>query len=143
MKDALEDLASEVRVRNAVVTVAGPLPGVIAHRVTLGQVLANLISNGLKFVPPGVVPRVQIRAESLDSMVRVWVEDNGIGIAEHHHERIFRVFERLNRSEEYPGTGIGLAIVKKAVERMRGRVGFSSQVGKGSRFWIELRKDAP
>jgi signal transduction histidine kinase len=72
-------------------------------------------------------------------MVRIWVVDNGIGIAFEHRERIFRVFERLHSAEEYPGTGIGLAIVRKAVERMGGKVGVDSTMGQGSRFWIELQ----
>ncbi len=81
---------------------------------------------------------MHVRAELRDGRVRVWVEDNGIGVAPEHHERIFRVFERLNPAEDYPGTGIGLAIVRKGVERMGGRVGVESQPGGGSRFWIEL-----
>ncbi len=75
-----------------------------------------------------------------DNSVRLWVEDNGIGIEPKHQERIFNVFERLHGAETYPGTGIGLAIVRKGVERMGGRVGVESQLGQGSRFWIELRK---
>jgi PAS domain S-box-containing protein len=75
-----------------------------------------------------------------DNSVRLWVEDNGIGIEPKHQERIFNVFERLHGAETYPGTGIGLAIVRKGVERMGGRVGVESQLGQGSRFWIELQK---
>jgi signal transduction histidine kinase len=70
--------------------------------------------------------------------IRLWVDDNGIGIAPENHKRIFNVFDRLHGSEVYPGTGIGLAIVRKGVERMGGRVGVESQLGQGSRFWIEL-----
>ncbi|WP_026735222.1 sensor histidine kinase [Fischerella sp. PCC 9605] len=70
--------------------------------------------------------------------IRLWVEDNGIGIAQQHQERIFKTFERLHGIESYPGTGIGLAIVKRGVERMGGRVGVESQLGQGSRFWIDL-----
>ncbi|HVE39707.1 MAG TPA: ATP-binding protein [Planctomycetota bacterium] len=102
------------------------------------QVVENLLSNAVKFVAPGVSPRVSIRAERKDALVRVWVEDNGIGIPAQYHDRVFGVFERLNRPEEYPGTGIGLAIVRRAVQRMDGRIGFESEVGRGSRFWIEL-----
>ena len=90
------------------------------------------------FRSPDRTPEVRVRAEQRNGRVRVWVEDNGIGIAPEHHERIFRVFERLNPADEFPGTGIGLAIVRKGVERMGGRVGVESQPGQGSRFWIEL-----
>lgn len=76
--------------------------------------------------------------DSPEKWVRLWVEDNGIGIAPEYQERIFRVFERLHGIETYPGTGIGLAIVRKGMERMGGRVGVESQPGRGSRFWIEL-----
>jgi len=82
-------------------------------------------------------PRAQ-ESKGAGEVVRLWVEDNGIGIAPEYHERIFRVFERLHDIEAYPGTGIGLAIVRKGAERMGGRVGVESEVGKGSRFWVEL-----
>ncbi|MCC5641028.1 sensor histidine kinase [Nostoc sp. CHAB 5844] len=74
------------------------------------------------------------------SWIKLWIADNGIGIAPEHQERIFRVFERLHGIEVYPGTGIGLAIVRKALERMGGLYGVESQLGAGSRFWIALPK---
>ncbi|TLY49409.1 MAG: HAMP domain-containing protein, partial [Gemmatimonadetes bacterium] len=140
LKGSLQQLDAEVRSRNARVDVADSLPAVVAHGPTLTQVLANLLANGIKFVPPGRTPEVRVRAERRDGggRVRLWVEDNGIGIAPEHHERIFRVFERLHRAADYPGTGIGLAIVRKAMERMGGSVGVESELGRGSRFWIEL-----
>ena len=105
---------------------------------TLIQVLANLLTNAAKFVSPGSQPCVRVWAERSSKWVRLWVEDNGIGIAKENQERIFRVFERLHGIEKYPGTGIGLAIVRKGMERMGGRVGVESEPGQGSRFWIEL-----
>jgi len=68
----------------------------------------------------------------------VWIQDNGIGIEPEHHERIFRVFERLHSAELFPGTGIGLAIVRKGMERMGGQAGLESRPREGSRFWVEL-----
>ena len=110
-----------------------------AHLPTLTQVLANLLSNALRFVGKNVQPRVSFWIEEADGNVRAWVKDNGIGIAPEHYERIFRLFERVGALNE-PGTGVGLSIVRKGVERMRGKVGVQSAVGQGSRFWIELQK---
>ncbi len=138
MQSATEQVANDVAARHARVVVDEPLPAVVGHETTLAQVLANLLANAIKFVPAERTPEVHVRAELRDGRVRVWVEDNGIGIAPEHHERIFRVFERLNPAEHYPGTGIGLAIVRKGVERMGGRVGVESPPGGGSRFWIDL-----
>ncbi|HXE57410.1 MAG TPA: PAS domain S-box protein, partial [Gemmatimonadales bacterium] len=117
-------------------------PPVLAHPATLVQALANLLSNARKFVAPGVTPRVRVWAQTDGAArprrVRVWVEDNGIGIDPRYHDRIFEGFERLHPAGVYPGTGVGLAIVRRGLERMGGRVGVESAPGEGSRFWIEL-----
>ena len=136
--DLVRQMEPEIREREADVAIEGPLPPLRGHSVTLGQTLTNLLSNAIKFVAPGVKPRVRIRAERTDGWVRIEVEDNGIGIETQYLDRIFRIFERLNPSEAYPGTGIGLAIVRRAMERMGGRSGAESEPGRGSRFWIEL-----
>jgi signal transduction histidine kinase len=135
----LTGLQANIEENNATVESTGPWPEVLAHEPTLVQVLVNLISNALKFVEPGVSPRVRLRAEQRAEFIRVWVEDNGIGIAPEYQEQIFGVFTRLN-AEQYRGTGIGLAIVQKGVERMGGQVGVESAPQQGSRFWFELRK---
>jgi signal transduction histidine kinase len=137
-KGLLEEYSREIGERRAKVSLEAELPSVAGHAVTLGQVFANLLTNAMKFVAPGVGPLVRIRAERHGPRVRIWVEDNGIGIEPRHHDRLFRIFERLHDQREYPGTGIGLAIVKKAVERMGGECGYESEPGKGSRFWVEL-----
>jgi signal transduction histidine kinase/CHASE3 domain sensor protein len=116
------------------------LPPVMAQYRILVQVLTNLLSNAFKFVEPDVQPQIRVWAQTQENWVRLWVEDNGIGIAPEYQERIFRVFERLHGIEAYPGTGIGLAIVRKGIERLGGRVGVESEPRQGSRFWIDLPK---
>jgi PAS domain S-box-containing protein len=136
-ENALLQHAIQIEQNNALIETVEPLPYVRAHEATLGQVLANLLSNALKFVPTGVQPKVRFRAEEKDDIVRIWVEDNGIGIPPDQHERAFRVFERLHGSR-YSGTGIGLSIVRKGIERMGGELGMASAPGEGTRFWIAL-----
>ncbi len=115
-----------------------PLAMVLGHEASLTQCLTNLLGNAVKFVEKGKLPRVSIWTERSGAKVKLWVEDNGIGIEPEAQGRIFGIFQRLHRQDEYEGTGIGLAIVKKAVERMNGSVGVESTPGQGSRFWIEL-----
>ena len=122
------------------IAVERPLGIVEAHPAALDLALDNLIGNALKFVAPGEKPQVRIRAEPRDDRVRLWVEDSGIGIDPAHRERIFEPFQRLHGVETYPGTGIGLAIVRRGLERMGGQCGVAPPDGPGSRFWIELRR---
>jgi signal transduction histidine kinase len=140
LEAVLAQMRPELEERRADVHVARPLGRVVAHRTTLEQVLTNLIGNAIKFVEPGKAPVLHARSEERGSHVRLWIEDNGIGIAREHQERIFRVFERLHAQEAYPGTGVGLAIVRKGTERMGGSCGVESEPHRGSRFWIELPK---
>ena len=99
--------------------------------------MINLISNAVKFVAEGTVPAVRIRAENAGARIRLWVEDNGIGIPENQTERIFGVFERLVGEEARPGTGIGLAIVRRGMQRIEGDCGVVRRPEGGSGFWIE------
>ena len=136
--EALKQLAAQLQERQAQVAVDNFLPQVMAYRPILVQVVTNLLSNAIKFVEPDVQPKVRVWTQEQSNWVRLCVADNGIGIGAEYQERIFRVFERLHGVETYPGTGIGLAIVHKGVERMGGRVGIQSQPGEGSQFWIDL-----
>jgi signal transduction histidine kinase len=113
-----------------------PLAAVLGHAPSLMQCFSNLLDNAFKFAAPGRVPCVVVSSECAGEIVRVSVADNGTGIEPQHHERIFGIFERATRNTE--GTGIGLAIVRRAVERMGGRVGVISTPGAGATFWLEL-----
>jgi signal transduction histidine kinase len=123
---------------HAKVELQKPLHSVCAHEPVLNQCMANLLGNAVKFVAPGVTPHLKIWSEVVGPQVRISVQDNGIGIKPDYIVRIFGMFERIHNYQQYEGTGIGLAIVKKAVERMGGSVGVESQPGQGSRFWILL-----
>jgi signal transduction histidine kinase len=114
------------------------MPDVVGDRVLLRQVFHNLLSNAMKFVAPGAVPRIRVSGHPHGSSVVVTIADNGIGIPPESRERLFRVFERLGAAKDYPGTGIGLAIVRRAMDRMGGHCGVDSEPGQGSRFWIRL-----
>jgi len=142
VNQALKQLTAQIQEKQAQVHLVAPLPQVMAHRSTLVQVIANLISNAVKFTEPDIQPQIDIFAtperQDQQEWTRLWIVDNGLGIAPAHQERVFRVFERLHGAESYPGTGIGLALVRKGLERMGGQVGVDSQLGQGSRFWIAL-----
>src|SRR5439155_26519961 len=122
------------------IQIEGTLPPVQGHEGFLTQCVSNLLSNAVKFVAPGVQPRVRIWAEPRVTHVRIYFRDNGVGVSPEDETRIFRMFERIHPAAEYEGTGIGLTIVRKAVERMGGQVNFESKPGQGTTFWLELRK---
>jgi PAS domain S-box-containing protein len=135
--EALEELAAAIEESQAEVSVAGDLPTVLASRGRLVQVFTNLISNAIKFAREGETPRVTIGGERLGGGYRFLVSDNGIGIEEGFHEKVFEIFTRL-KQKEAEGTGVGLAIVKRIVEDHGGKVGVESKPGEGSRFWFTL-----
>ena len=142
----------------AEIDIQSPLMAVLGHDASLTQCITNLLSNAVKFVHSGTKPKIRIWSEGIcaqsdSSMpaanhratpwVRLWFEDNGIGIERDKQQRLFGMFERLHRENEYQGTGIGLAIVRKSVERMGGTAGVESERGRGSRFWLELQRGEP
>ncbi len=138
LNNVLESLREEIYSKEAKIEIYKPLPPMLANTITLGQVAENIISNALKYVHKDAPPRLKIFAEPRGPMVRLNFKDSGIGIDAKNHERIFQLFERLDHSREYPGTGVGLAIVQRGIERLGGKVGVESEPGKGSCFWLEL-----
>jgi len=136
LNHTLANLNTTLQETGAVVT-HDPLPTVMADAVQLGQLLQNLLANALKFRGPEEL-RVRIAVQRQGDAWIFSVQDNGIGIAPEHQERIFAIFQRLHRREEYPGTGIGLALCKKIVERHGGRIWVESQPGQGSTFYFSI-----
>ncbi len=122
----------------ASITIRTPLLPVRGHDAYLTQVLSNLLYNAVKFVRRGEKPVVDLWTEETADGVRIFVRDHGIGIPKEVQHRLFGMFERLNR--DYEGTGIGLSIVRKAVERMGGSFGVESEEGRGATFWVQLKK---
>jgi signal transduction histidine kinase len=135
----LQDLGSTIRGRKAEVEVKRPLPTVMGSPVLVNHVLSNVIDNALKFMPPDRTPQIVVLSTFSDDRARLYITDNGIGIHPAYHAKIFDLFARLHKPSEYSGTGIGLALVKKAMERMMGKVGVESTLGSGSSFWLEFR----
>lgn len=131
------------------IRIESPLPPVNANPAALTQVISNLLGNAVKFVKNGTHPEVRVSAarkvESTPDGEIAWVRlqftDNGIGVPRDAQKRLFAMFQRLHRPELYEGTGMGLAIVRKAVERMGGRLGVESEEGRGSCFWVELKAE--
>ena len=138
VRDAVDSLKPELEASRGELRIEEPLGCVMGHRWSLGQAIGNLVANAIKFVRPGQPPVVSLRSDLQRGRRRLWVQDNGIGIGQADRERIFRPFERLHGQKDYSGHGIGLAIVQRAAERVGGTVGLESELGKGSRFWIEL-----
>lgn len=136
---ALVNLRASIEASSAVIT-RGPLPEVNADDTQLMQLLQNLIANALKFRNKSEAPRIHVSAEDAGGEWRFCVADNGIGIEHQYFERIFMVFQRLHTRDEYPGTGIGLAICKKVIERHGGRIWLESTPGRESKFHFTLPK---
>jgi light-regulated signal transduction histidine kinase (bacteriophytochrome) len=113
---------------------------VVADRRGLTQSLSNYLDNAVKFSGKVSNPRVEVGSQENANSFLVWVRDNGVGFDMKYHHRIFDIFQRLNRSEDYPGTGVGLAIVRKSMERMGGRAWADSQPGEGATFYLEIPK---
>jgi signal transduction histidine kinase len=134
---ALDSMDTQLSRSGAKLEVAAPLPAVRGNEAILVQVFENLIGNAIKFVAPGVTPAIAIHGREENGLVQVWVSDNGIGIPPTQRDRVFGVFERLHGEEAYPGTGIGLAIVRKGMERLGGSIRIEP-AASGTRFRLCL-----
>lgn len=133
------ELAVQVEETGGVINVLEPLPPLHADPSQIHQLLQNLLGNGLKYRRKGVPPVITVRGREVNGkMVRIEVQDNGIGIEEQYCANIFGMFKRLHSREDYEGSGIGLAICKKIVERHGGEIGVESNPGVGSTFWFTV-----
>jgi PAS domain S-box-containing protein len=134
----LQDRKLAIAEQGIDVTVDIPFPMMRTWERGLVQVMTNLIDNAIKYSRAAKPPRLSIRAEALDESWRIIVSDNGIGFDMKYHDRIFGLFNRLVRAEDYEGSGAGLAIVKKVLDREGGRIWAVSAVGQGASFYVEL-----
>jgi signal transduction histidine kinase len=136
----LAEQAEEVTARGVRVIVNMPDVVIKADPEGLGQVLRNLLDNALKFTGKSSDPHIEIGGQEKEKTCVLWVRDNGIGFDMQYHDRIFGIFQRLQKADDYNGTGIGLAIVQKAIQRMGGRIWAESAPGKGATFYLEVPK---
>jgi len=133
------ELAVKLEETNGTISVPEPLPAVQGDAAQIRQLMQNLVSNAIKYHKKDVPPEVTIRAHKDDNeMVRVEVQDNGIGIEKEQYDKAFVMFRRLHSRDEYEGTGIGLAVCKRIVERHGGEIGVESTYGESSTFWFTL-----
>lgn len=138
IESLLAERRDEIRTRAVEVRLDVGCATAVADAEGLSQALRNLIDNALKFTRDTPTPRLEIGSRATGGKCQLWVRDNGPGFDMRYHDRIFEIFQRLHRSEDYPGTGIGLAIVSKAMERMGGRAWAESIPGQGATFYLEL-----
>ena len=141
VEKVVAERAGDIAAQGATVRVAAPPLAGRADPEGLAQVLRNLLDNALKFGCPGIPVAVEIGGQPGPVSATLWVRDNGIGFDPKFHDRIFDIFQRLQRTEDYPGTGIGLAIARKAMQRMNGRVWAESNPGQGATFYLEIPAD--
>ncbi len=138
LRDVISDLEIPIEQSQAEIEIKGPLPTILADATQMHQLFQNLMSNGLKFRKSGETPSIIIEAKELNNTCTFSVTDNGIGFDEKYLDRIFNIFQRLHGRAEYPGTGVGLAVCRRIVERHRGSIHATSTLGKGSTFLVTL-----
>jgi light-regulated signal transduction histidine kinase (bacteriophytochrome) len=130
----------QIKDLNAEITI-GDLPNLQTYKTLIRQVFQNLISNGLKYHKEGEAPVIVIKSEAKKDYWQFSVSDNGIGVDPEYFEKIFVIFQRLHNKDDYPGTGMGLAIAKKIIESLGGKIWVASAEGKGSTFYFTILKN--
>jgi light-regulated signal transduction histidine kinase (bacteriophytochrome) len=138
LDDVLAYLGDRITQCNADITLPKEYPVIDANKTLLHQIFLNLIENALIYQKVDQQPIVQIACQQESDYAIISIQDNGIGIPEEYYEKIFNMFQRLHHDNEYSGTGIGLALVKKAVTLLDGDVWVESVLGEGSTFWVKL-----
>ena len=138
VKACLGKMEEDIREAGATISLELPPVEVLADRYGLDQVIHNLLENALKYCAGSDNPKIWIGGEMSGDLLRLWIRDNGIGFAMEYHDRIFEIFRRLHTQAEYAGSGVGLALVKRAMERMGGRVWAESEPGRGATFFLEF-----
>ncbi|RME46607.1 MAG: hypothetical protein D6796_08800, partial [Caldilineae bacterium] len=138
LEDVLDTFGGQIERAGGTLTLPDHAPAVRGDPTLLRQILFNLVQNAITYVHPHRPPRIAITCRLEGEHVLLRVTDNGIGIAPKHHTRIFNLFQRLHPETQYPGSGVGLAMVKKAADLLGGEVGVQSKEGEGSTFWVKL-----
>jgi len=139
VNDILPLYRKQIEERKAIITTAA-LPTIQTYKVPIRQVFQNLISNALKYVKPNVCPMISIQFKEEPTHYEFLVKDNGIGIDPEYFDKIFIIFQRLHNKDEYSGTGMGLAVTKKIIENLGGKIWLRSEEGKGSSFYFTILK---
>jgi light-regulated signal transduction histidine kinase (bacteriophytochrome) len=140
IKKLLAEEAETIAENKVRVDVSLRCPALTAEPIGLEEALRNLIDNAVKFCSKQPKPIIEIGSREDDQHYFIWVKDNGIGFDMQYHERIYGVFQRLVLEDDFPGTGLGLALVKKAMDRVNGRVWAVSAPGQGATFYLEIPK---
>jgi len=138
LSEIVKDMQGYLDELHGIIKISEGLPSVVGDITLLNQIFTNLLENAITYRKPDIPPQVEISHQREGEYVIVRVSDNGIGIPSEYYEKIFNIFQRLHSEEEFPGTGIGLSTVKKAVELLGGEVWVESQVGEGSTFYVKL-----
>jgi signal transduction histidine kinase len=139
----LDEYGEQLRESGAQIKLDVPAAIVRADREGFALVLRNFLGNAIKFTRDTSKPAIELGGKVESGLLTLWVRDNGIGFDPQYHDQIFKIFQRLHRMDEYSGTGIGLALARKAVQRMRGRIWAESEPGRGATFFIELPATQP